>query len=293
MTFDKPISRKEISSVPAGLRPVAPVPALNVKPNELGGPPPEVRWVAPRSLLIEYSYQRDLSQKSMTLLRKIVGGWDWAAMKPPICAITDAGDLVVIDGQHTAIAAASHPAIREIPILIVQATAVRDRAGAFVKHNADRIAMTSMQVHHAALAAGDEVAVAMAEAARRAGATILRNTPAQGLYAVGDTAAVATIRKMTDEKGLVFAARVLRILVGAMRAPLVTAEIKAVHALLSEPEWRGSIADEDLTLLIRSKSMADWEAFAESRVRKGLKIPFARALAIAWFQNAPKRRRAA
>ncbi len=293
MTTDKSSSRKQIGSVSAGLRPVAPVPALNVRPNELGGPPPEVRWVAPGSLLIEGSYQRDLSQKSMTLLRKIVGGWDWAAMKPPICAITDGGDLVVIDGQHTAIAAATHPAIGEIPILIVQATAVRDRAGAFVKHNADRIAMTSMQVHHAALAAGDEVAVAMAEAARRAGATILRNTPPQGLYAVGDTSAVATLRKMTNEKGLVFAARVLRILVGAMRAPLVTAEIKAVRALLSEPEWRGSIADEDLTLLIRSKSMSDWEAFAESRVRKGLKIPLARALAIAWFQNAPKRRRAA
>ena len=153
--------------------------------------------------------------------------------------------------------------------------------------------MTSTQVHFAALAAGDEVALAMREACERAGAKLLRNPPSGGVFKVGDTVAVVGIRRITETRGVNFMAKVLQILVAAKRAPLASAEIQAVTALLSDPEWRGSVDPTDLAVLIRSKSAKDWEAHAEIHVRKGLKMPLHRALAIDWFKLAPKRRRAA
>ena len=99
----------------SGLRRVAALHLPDAVPNALPPERPDVRWVDPRSLLIEGDYQRDLSRKSVDLIRRMATGWDWAAMKPPICAETADGALVIIDGQHTAIGAASHPAVSEIP----------------------------------------------------------------------------------------------------------------------------------------------------------------------------------
>lgn len=274
-------------------RPIVALPISSVVPNIVNEDRPAFRWVDPTTLLVEEAYQRDLGERSFKMIRKIVGGWDWKAMKPPICSVGPNGSLVVIDGQHTAIAAASHPNISEIPVMVVNAVEVADRASAFVKHNSERIAMTSMQVHHAALAANDEVAVAMGEACRKSGARILRNPPAQGAFKVGDTVAVATIHKITSQKGAHFMGRVLRILVQAMRAPVTTAEIHAISLLLSDPAWKGSILEEDLALLVRSRTAKDWIAHAEINVRKGMKMPMSRALAIDWFKIAPKRRRTA
>ena len=274
-------------------RTIVALPMSGITPNGVDDEKPDFRWVNPASLLVEEAYQRDLGERSYRMIRKIVGGWDWKAMKPPICSMGPDGSLVVIDGQHTAIAAASHPGVDLIPVMIVKADDLADRASAFVKHNSDRIAMTTMQVHHAALAAGDEVAVAMVEACRKAGARILRNPPSRGSFKVGETVAVATINRITSQKGAHFTGRVLRVLVQAMRAPLATAEIQAVSLLLSEPEWKGSILDEELSLLIRSKPAKDWIAHAEVNVRKGMKMAMPRALAIDWFKVAPKRRRAA
>ncbi len=275
------------------LRPIRALPLAGQTPGAIETVRPTFRWVDPGTLLVEQTYQRDLSDKSFRLIRRIVAGWDWKAMKPPICSVGPGGALVVIDGQHTAIAAATHPDIAEIPVMVVASASVAERAGSFVKHNADRIAMTGTQVHHAALAAGDEVAVAMDQACRAAGAQILRNPPGQGVYRIGDTLAVATIRSMTAPRGVAFTTRVLRVLVGAKRAPLFSAEIQAVAALLTEPEWKGVISEDDLALVVRSRSAPDWLAHAEVHVRKGLKMPIARALAIDWFKAAPKRRRAA
>ncbi|WP_454916539.1 hypothetical protein [Xanthobacter sediminis] len=89
---------------------------------------PIFEWVAPSDLLIDPRYQRDLSDASRRLIAKIVSGWDWRRYKPPVAVLTEAG-MELIDGQHTAIAAASHPGITEIPVMIVDAPPGRPRSG--------------------------------------------------------------------------------------------------------------------------------------------------------------------
>jgi hypothetical protein len=284
---DNDVSGGADAAVP-GFRPIKAIPITGVEPNQVRTGKPEFRWVDPTTLRVEERYQRDLSEKSITLIRRIVANWSWDSFKPPVCAVGDDDALMVIDGQHTAIGAASHPDISEIPVMVVDAAELAARAMAFVRHNSDRIAMTGNQIYYAALAAGDEVAVAMDEACRRAGVTILRNPPSRGVFRVGDTMAVANLRSITERRGVNFTARMLRILMDAQRAPLSSAEIVAVTALLTEPEWKDSMDPADLAATIRSKPARSWVGHAESTVRKGLKMPMSRALAIAWFRATPK-----
>src|SRR4051812_39902397 len=76
--------------------------------------------VDPTRLYVDDQYQRALSRKSHALIRKIVANWDWGRFKPPVVAEEEYG-FDVIDGQHTAIAAASHPGITKIPVMIIEA----------------------------------------------------------------------------------------------------------------------------------------------------------------------------
>lgn len=275
------------------LRKIAAIPVPGVEPNEIDSQRPTFLWVDPRTLHVEESYQRDLAEKSINLIRRIVSGWDWKAMKPPVCARTADGSLMVIDGQHTAIAASTHPDINEIPVMIVSADTIADRARAFVRHNQDRIAMTATQIFYAALASGDDVAIAVQQACDLSGVKVLRNPPSGAIFKVGDTMGVVTLRSIVESRGVKFTARLLRILVDAKRAPVGSIEIAAVNLLLTEPEWKDEIDPDDLSVLIRTKSARDWVGHAEMNVRKGMKMPMYRALAIAWFKKVPKRRRAA
>ena len=108
------------------------------------------------------------------------------------------GGLHVIDGQHTAIAAASHPGIETIPVMIVDAPEQVERARAFMGHNRDRVAITTTQLFHAAVAAGDPDAVTVQQICERAGARVLKNPPPNGTYDVGDTVAVKSLLVMAN-----------------------------------------------------------------------------------------------
>ncbi len=148
-----------------------------------GAPPtpvPVVINVRPHELLVDPEYQRDLSERGLRLVRKIVAEWDWRKYHAPIVAMTDEGPRV-LDGQHTAIAAASHPDIHEIPVLLVEAPEQRDQASSFVALNRDRIGITTAQMHAAAVVAGDPAALAIERVCERAGVRVVNVQPGNGL----------------------------------------------------------------------------------------------------------------
>ncbi len=249
---------------------------------------PEVRMVNPCDLHTEDKYQRHLSEASVSLIRRIVTDFSWSRFKPPICSEGEDGKLFVVDGQHTAIAAASHPKIKKIPVMVVQAFTLKDRASAFIGHNRDRLNVTPMQMFYSAVTAGDEVAVAMKKGMDAVGVTIKRSNPP--VWEIGDTVAAGGIRALAVRKGAAGVERVLSILMNAKRGPLTSGEIKAVQALCYDKDWRNKFDDEDLSTVIRSKGVEQWEAEAESKVRKGMKMPMYKAVAIRWFTLVPKKR---
>ena len=105
--------------VPAGLRRVGAIPTPQLTASAPAGRAPRFSEVDPALLLVEESYQRGLSNRSIKMIRRIVAGWSWTKFKPPVVTVTPAG-LVVIDGQHTAIAAACHPQIRKLPVMVIR-----------------------------------------------------------------------------------------------------------------------------------------------------------------------------
>lgn len=271
-------------------RPIRSMAVPGIEPGGEAQPRPGFRWIDPAELVVDETYQRNLSERSIRLIRKIVAEWDWRRFKPPVVVETASG-LEVIDGQHTAIAAASHPDISEIPVMLVEAEDLQSRARAFIGHNRDRIAVTATQLHVAAVAAGDDDAVTLQQVCDRAGVRVLRVPPGNGAFRPGDTMAVAAIASLISRRGAMRARQFLDVLVKARCAPVQAAGIKAVEMLLCDPEYSGEITAEDLTTTILSLGSAaekDAKVFAAAH-----NVPLWRALGITWFKGRPRGRKRA
>lgn len=265
------------------LRAVEPLPLTDLVFRDAGeiGDRPSFALVRPQDLFIEASYQRDLSKRSIALIRNIVGNWDWRRFKPPICSSLDDGRFAVIDGQHTAIAAACHPAIELIPIFLTEAGTIADRANAFVGHNRDHVAITQLQMHRAAVAAQDDVAIAVEDACRIAGVTLLAVTRPRGEWKPGESIAIKAIYRVVNDKGRAGAARVLKILTKAQAVPVGAVMIAAVFDLLYAPEWRWK-DDEALSGIISQLPAEQWLRWAQDH-RDGQSS--SRALAVEWYRR--------
>lgn len=268
------------------MRPIKPLALPETRPAEILTSPPELRHVSPGALHVDESYQRGLSERSLRLIRKIVAEWDWRAFKPPVTVEGEHG-LEVIDGQHTAIAAASHGGIVEIPVLVVVAEQVESRADAFVRHNRDRIQVTPVQLHNAMVAAGDEDALTVKQVCERAGVRILKHPPPMGRFKIGDTLAIVAVRALVNRRYAAGARQVLEICVKGGCAPVSAGMIRAVEHLLFSEEYRGEISAEKITLIL-SSMQSDIEAEAK-RFAAERKMQQWRALASVIFLNRRKR----
>lgn len=271
-------------------RPIASMVFPATEPGVVVASTPEFRWVDPGSLLVDEAYQRELSRGSIDLIRKIYGGWDWNRFKPPVVAETAAG-LEVIDGQHTAIAAASHPNIDQIPVMVVAAAEIADRAKAFVGHNRDRLALSQVAIHYASVAAGDEDAMTVQQVCERAGVKLLKFPPSNGEFRPGDTMAIVAIRALVNRRGAMKARVVLQVLAEARCAPVRSDGIKAVEVLLSDPEYKDQVQAADLTsALMRLGPDAEREARVFAAAHK---VQVWRGLVVVLFREARRGRRRA
>jgi hypothetical protein len=264
--------------------------------GSLSAPPtdrPVFMDVDPRSLLIEASYQRELSDKSLTLIRKIATAWDWRRFRPPVVVMSDDGGLI-LDGQHTAIAAASRGDLPTIPIMLVDAADVRERAAAFVGLNKDRLALTPMQLHHAAVAAGDEAAVTVEQVCGRAGVTLVRAMYGGYRWKPGDTYAIGAIRSLVDRRGAMVSRQLLEILAKAP-PPIGSHDVKAVEFLFTDPDHRDQLeplAGEGAADVLAAISATAATAERDAKVlAASLCVPLWKALAITWFKKSRKRRK--
>jgi hypothetical protein len=213
------------------MRPITAMPELlgSAKPDPSLGKRPELRWVPPDSLLVDERYQRDLGKRSISLIRSLVENFAWRKMKPPI-VVEAGGELHCVDGQHTAIAAATL-SVPEIPVFVVSGGTLQERADSFVAHNRDRIVMSPLDVYRAKIAAGDQVALDTAEVCQLAGIR-LRQTNQFGRIQPGDTNSVGTVQRLVSRRGKEKAVRILRAFPMAGRAPIGPAEIDAAEALM-------------------------------------------------------------
>lgn len=252
------------------LRPIEAIPypeGIAPAPVDLGQRP-ELRWVAPTSLLVDEGYQRDLGKRSYGLIRAMMQNFAWRKMKPPIVVEVGSG-LHCVDGQHTAIAAASIK-VPQIPVFVVGAASLGERADSFVAHNRDRIVMQPLDIYRARIAAGDEEAVDCANVCQRAGVRIRQIQPG-GKIMVGDTGAVGTIQRLVRRRGVQKSRMLLEAFVVGGRGPITPAEIDAAEALMIV--LRPTTTTEQLARVVRALGdrgvmEAKMKAMAEQKPQK-------------------------
>jgi hypothetical protein len=273
------------------LRAINPIGISGIDITEPSTGLPAFEWVDPTTLYIDPAYQRDISDRGYRQIRRIVAGFDWTKFKPPICAISEVDGqavLKVLDGQHTAIAAASHPSISKIPVMLVEAPDRISQAKAFVGHNTERLGVTGLQLHQAALAAADEDAQTIELVCARANVTVLKHPNSHGESRPRETTAIATIRALVERHKPIVARQVLEVIANAEMGQITAPQIKAVELLLTDPEYSDKFEHEDLTnAMVDLLYTADEEAklFAVTH-----KVTFWKALAITWFRKTKKRR---
>lgn len=251
------------------LRPVAPIRAPDISPAVLGGKP-ELTWLPLSALVINDEYQRHISEKSIYLIRRMIGNFDWGRVKALSVVEVEGGLFEVIDGQHTAIAAASHGGIEALPCLVTRGKDVTERAADFVSLNRDRLSMTPMQVFFAELAAGDEIVTDVMQGMASAGARILKQPPPFGRYQVGDAVCIAALKRLAAEGGPAYVKRVASICVAAKVAPIKAATVKAIQRLI----WGDGpkIPDQAIIDVLRTYGQDELihEAITKSKSRDGL-----------------------
>lgn len=222
----------------------------------------ELLMVDPTTLIVDASYQRNPSRKSIRLIYKIVAEWSWSAFKPPIC-IKVGEFLHVLDGQHTSIAAASHPLIERIPVFVVNGELDRQaRAAAFVRQNTDRTAVTAIVKFRAELEAGDETAIGVHMALRAAKVVLTEqaNLRQNALTtARAGTSAVASLKKMYKKYGLQKLIETLKVCVDSEIGQIPQFQLLAVADLMHARVYAGKYKGDMLAAVVREYPPAEFQ----------------------------------
>jgi hypothetical protein len=230
-------------------RAIMPIPINGLSPASIRVERPTFVEADPRKLIVETRYQRDLSGKSLNLIKRIVERFDWTKFNPPVCVECPDG-YFVIDGQHTAIGAASHPDIATIPIMVVDATSVEARAQSFVSHNRDRVAMTAAQVFYGEVGAGDAEAIAIRAAVEASGAHIPRSPVPKQYSKIGQVVAIGRIQRFYRVHGAEKLAEVLSICTKGRCKPISGNIFEAVCGICTEPQYADVNRDDLITALM-------------------------------------------
>ncbi|MDX7953744.1 hypothetical protein P7D22_21500 [Lichenihabitans sp. Uapishka_5] len=265
-------------------RPIAPIKILGVTPVPPQGERPEVTWIAPTEIRVEDRYQRSIGERGRKLIATIYGSFDWRLWRLPICVWTDEG-LEAVDGQHGLIAAASL-GIAEVPIMIVDAAKIQDRAGLFVNVNKDRLALSYAQLHAAKVLAGDADAVRLGTMCAAYGINLLRAPPPRDAYKPRETIAIQTIAALLRRYEQGDVERILAAIANTDAAPVSAVQLRAAEHLLTTPEFAGEIDSEMITAAILS--LPDWGEQEAKLFAATHCVPVWRALASIWFKASKK-----
>ncbi len=220
-----------------GMRPIIPLsmPA-SLRPARILSDRPIIRMVNISDMVIETSYQRNLTQASVKLIRKIVAEWSWSKFKPPIVAEVD-GKFAVINGQHTSIAAASHPDIVALPCVIVDAKAVADRAASFVSHNMDQLRMTQHQIFLGRAIAADPVAAPLLALVNECRGLVPKTTPKRDEAVPGEIVGINKLEEFYRCHGADATRRLLTAIVKSGFAPASATVFRAWLRIFGNPAY--------------------------------------------------------
>lgn len=272
-SLDEKVRELRDAASAAVLRRVDPIDiASDLTPSVVTTMPPEPMMVRPTDLWVDGSYQRNLSKLSLKLIVNMITGWSWQKFKPPVVTRDAEGRLVVIDGQHTSIGAASHPDIVKIPVMFIPIDSVQEAALAFLAHNTDRVLVTPYDKFQARITADDRVALDIRDVAQKYGITLVRWVGASGTgenVQPNQTLATGTLEAMYNKLGLAKFDNLLEHISRCGFKPIKREHITAFHELMYGDQKSG-ISPETLVDLVKSLNDLDCQS-AAARIAGGTK----------------------
>ena len=218
------------------LRPIKPITENKPLKRKPMDPPPKIAWLSLDQLVVDEEYQRALSRRGEAMIRRLVENWDWNCFKPLSVAPASDGLYEVVDGQHTALAAATHGSVDMLPCLVLTAATQADRARAFVGINRDRISLTPYALYCAKLAAGDEEAEAVDAALCSSGATLHETFRSDIEYGPGAVTCLRTLLLIVRHGGKARLTRLLRMCIAAGIGPVPSSLLKGLADMITMPE---------------------------------------------------------
>ncbi len=166
------------------------------------GARPTLAWIDKAVLTVDPSYQRTISgERSQKLIAKLAATFSWAHCAPLIAAAGPDMTYTLIDGQHRHAAAMRRDDIKDLPCYVIDATDRAAQVAAFVAHNRDRVALTSLALFHASVGAGDAIAVRVVSACREAEVEILPATMSIDKMPPNVTMATGICSRIAEEEG--------------------------------------------------------------------------------------------
>lgn len=228
----------------------------------------EMRLVDPAILWVDDRYQRTPTTSSIKLVKKVVANWSWASFKPPIVTEYEDGSLFVIDGQHTAMAALTHPEITKIPVFVVPIETQKLRATSFISHNTSNTKVTDIQIFRSRLEAGDDDAVSIDMALQRSGVKLSNNLAFNST--TNTCSSIKTLYTLYSNYGVRALRICLDVCVASKLAPIQSHFLYAVSDLLFKPEYRDKYIAANIATVIRSVSMYELagDIVSESQKKK-------------------------
>ncbi|MDP2410381.1 MAG: ParB N-terminal domain-containing protein [Pseudolabrys sp.] len=236
------------------------------------GKPARLEWLPIKSLVVDPEYQREITSQGRKNVIRIAERFNWSMFAPVIVSSIGSNKFAIVDGQHRTTAAALC-GIERVPCCIIEAKR-GEQAAAFKAINANITRMHTTSLYRAAVAAGEENALALERICRAAGVMIARYPIAATALKPGETMAIQSIRKTLERFGPALTILTLKLianaaggLAGALRQQAIvgTAEVLSDH-----PEWRtnedrltAAFSDLDIPVMLM-------DAFEQSAKRRGV-----------------------
>lgn len=191
-------------------------------------------------LMVDETYQRPIEAAGKKNIRHIIEEFHWTKFGPLIVSPRHGGVFAIIDGQHHAVAALMHGAIKAVPCWVLTCTP-EEEARAFSTINGIVTRVHPQYLFRARIASGDAGAVAADEAARSAGAVIMAYPKAAHQLKVGETLAGKTIETALGRYGRDVVVTAMELITrtgngnpGFMKGDLIEG---FAYTLFTHPKW--------------------------------------------------------
>jgi len=239
---------------------------MSVEKTNLG-PKPRLEFHPPTNLIIDDRYQRSVARDSgRRLIAKIVKEFHWPFFGVLVATDNGDGTYCLIDGQHRAEAARQHPHVHSVPVLVIDEMTLAEQAQAFVAINQSRVRLNALQLHRAAVRAGDPHAVELDRITRESGVEIPNNNLSSQNMRPGQTIAVKALSTILKKYGAETLSNTLKTVMSAygetsgdLRSQIFAATAVAVSR---HPDRCSAIAEK-----LGSSDSVTWQEFARDNAK--------------------------